>query len=77
VRSPLCPMVYVLIVLSKLSQAIKHDIAEVKDDMRKGQKGKEMFHFSLLSQMLTLRRRQRDPECHKLDIPSEFSYQAE
>jgi len=39
VTSPLCLMVHVLIILSKLSQAIKHDIAEVKDDIRKGQKG--------------------------------------
>lgn len=42
-------MAHVLIILSKLSQAMKHDIAEVKADMRKGQKGKEIFHFSLLS----------------------------
>ena len=48
-RSTFAPMVHVLIILSKLSQAMKHDIAEVKDDMRKGQKGKEIFHFSLLS----------------------------
>jgi len=75
VRSTFCPMVHLLIILSKLSQAMKHDIAEVKDDMRKSQKGKEMFYFLLLSQILTLCLRQRDPECHKLDIPSEFSYQ--
>jgi len=74
VRSTFCPIVHLLIILSKLSKAIKHDIAEVKDDMQKGQKGKEMFYFSL-SQILTLCLRQRDPECHKLDIPSEFSYQ--
>ena len=48
-RSTFAPMVHVLIILSKISQAMKHDIAEVKADMRKGQKSKEIFDFSLLS----------------------------
>lgn len=43
-------LVHILIIFSKLSQVIKHDIAEVNDNMRKGQKGKEMHpSFSSLS----------------------------
>jgi hypothetical protein len=73
----LCPLVHALNVFSKLSQAIEHDIAEVKDDLRKGQKGKEMhpsFVVILVIQMLNRCLRPRDSEHHKLDIPSKFYY---
>ena len=57
-------------------EAIKHDINKVKDVI----KGKEMrlsFVIILAMQILNLCLRPREPEYHKLDISSEFSYQAE
>ena len=43
-----------LIVHSKLSQAIKQNITEVKEDMRKVQKGKEVDSFIIVLDMLVL-----------------------
>jgi hypothetical protein len=69
-------LVCLLIISSKLSQAIKHDTAKVKDIII----GKEIypsFIVILVMQMLNLYLRPREPEYFKLDNPSEFSYQAE
>jgi hypothetical protein len=69
----LYPLVHVLMVLSKLSQAIKHDITEVKDSI-KGNKMQPSFVIILAMQMLNLCLRPREPEYYKLVIPSEFLY---
>jgi nucleoside phosphorylase len=63
-------------VMSESLDAIKRNVTEVKDVI----KGKEMhlsFVIILVMQMLNLFPRPRVSEYHKLDIPSEFSCQAE
>ena len=72
----LCPLIHVLIILSKLSQTIQHDTAKMKDVII-GKKMQPCFVIILVMQMLNLCLRPRESEYYKLDIPFKISHQAE